>query len=124
MDLLLQRLIRRASIDPVAHPSLAIGLCDEANSNEPDPRPVLDIHPGSTRVIRSGALSVRSREFVTSARVVGASELRIFTLYVLPHSWRRFFVLVSIGVGFGILIESSLEFLGVGPLPPTVSWVR
>jgi peptide/nickel transport system permease protein len=121
-DLLLQRLIDVLQSIPALILSLAIVSVLTPSTKNLIVGLFWIFIPGSTRVIRSTALSVRSREFVTSARVVGASELRIFILHVLPQLMAPFLILISIGVGFGILIESSLEFLGVGPLPPAVSW--
>jgi ABC-type dipeptide/oligopeptide/nickel transport system permease subunit len=122
VDLLLQRVIEVFQSIPALVLALAIvSVLEPSTTNL-----ILGLFwvfiPGTTRVIRSVALSVRTRDYILAARVVGASEPRIFCLHVLPQLLAPFLILLSLGVGFGILIESSLSFLGVGPPPPAVSW--
>lgn len=74
------------------------------------------------QVIRSEVIAVRDREFVTLARIGGASDLRILTLHVLPNIAGTFVVLLSINAGFVVMMESILSFLGAGIPPPTPSW--
>ncbi|MGD9712774.1 MAG: ABC transporter permease [Thermomicrobiales bacterium] len=78
--------------------------------------------PTSTRVIRAVALATKEREFITAARTIGAGDWRMFLRHILPQAVAPFIILISLNVGFGIVVESSLSFLGVGPPPPTVSW--
>lgn len=74
------------------------------------------------RVIRAEALAMRGSEFVAQARVNGASPVRIMLRHLLPNTIPTLTVLISLQLGWAILIEASLSFLGAG-LPPTVpSW--
>jgi peptide/nickel transport system permease protein len=78
--------------------------------------------PTSTRVIRASALSTKQREYITAAYSSGASDERIFFAHLLPQAVAPFIILISLNIGFGIVLESTLSFLGVGPPPPSVSW--
>ena len=68
----------------------------------------------TTRLIRSAVLSVRESEFVTAAKVIGASDLRIMVRHVLPNVGAVLIITFSIGIGAYILAEASLSFLGAG----------
>lgn len=78
--------------------------------------------PIYTRVIRSVVLELRERTFVTNARVMGLSHLRVMFRHVLPGVWPTFLVLTSLQVGHMILAEAFLSFLGLGVQPPTPTW--
>ncbi len=74
------------------------------------------------RIARSEVLSVREREFVTAARAIGASPLRIMYVHVRPNVAASLIVLASLEVARMILNEAALSFLGLGVQPPTPSW--
>jgi peptide/nickel transport system permease protein len=74
------------------------------------------------RVIRSEALSLRSREFVLLAKLGGASSLRILTFHITPNILNTFIVLITLDVGLIIIFEATLSFLGLGVQPPDPSW--
>jgi peptide/nickel transport system permease protein len=74
--------------------------------------------PGSSRVIRSMALSIREEAYVDAARVVGASTWRIMLRHVAPQCIAPMLVLLSLKLGAAIFSEAALSYLGVGiPLP-------
>ena len=75
-----------------------------------------------TRIIRGQVLSLREKEFVESARSVGASDARIIFREILPNLVAPIVVYASILVPQVILYEAALSFLGVGVQPPTASW--
>lgn len=77
---------------------------------------------GSSRIIRSAALSVKEHQFVEAARAIGASHLRIILRYILPNVMAPIIIITTVSLGFTILIESSLSFLGFGVPPPYPSW--
>jgi len=77
---------------------------------------------GSSRIIRSAALAVKENQFVEAARAVGASHLRIILCYILPNIMAPIIIITTISLGFTILIESTLSFLGFGVPPPYPSW--
>jgi peptide/nickel transport system permease protein len=74
------------------------------------------------RVVRGEVLGVKSRDFVALARVHGCSHLRIMTSHILPNVMNTFMVLMTLHIGFVIIVEASLSFLGAGIPPPTPSW--
>ncbi|MHB1416694.1 MAG: ABC transporter permease [Chloroflexota bacterium] len=78
--------------------------------------------PVFARLVRAQALSVRERDFVLAARVVGASPARIMLQHIWPNVTAPIIVQASLTVSFAIIVEASLSFLGVGVQPPTASW--
>jgi len=77
---------------------------------------------GSSRIIRSAALAAKENQFVEAARAVGASHLRIILCYILPNIMAPIIIITTVSLGFTILIESTLSFLGFGVPPPYPSW--
>lgn len=77
---------------------------------------------GSSRVIRSKALSITSQPFVEAARTVGATDLRILYAHILPNVVPTVIVLSAVRLGAIVLTEASLSFLGFGVPPPFPSW--
>ncbi|GIX45934.1 MAG: peptide ABC transporter permease [Candidatus Tectimicrobiota bacterium] len=74
------------------------------------------------RVIRGEVLSLMQRDFIARARVNGCSPLRLIVVHLLPNVLNTLMVLLSLQVGWLIIVESSLSFLGAGIPPPTPSW--
>jgi peptide/nickel transport system permease protein len=77
--------------------------------------------PPVTRVVRAEFLSLRSREFVQAAEVLGRGRLAIMFTEILPNALSPIIVLASLMVATAILLESSLSFLGLGD-PNLMSW--
>ena len=78
--------------------------------------------PGTARLVRSEILSLRSRDFVTAALVVGASGPRIVLRHLLPNVVPVIVVAATLRVATLILLEASLSFFGLGVQPPTATW--
>jgi peptide/nickel transport system permease protein len=76
----------------------------------------------TARVVRAEVLSLKARDFVSGARAVGASPVRVAALHVLPAALPVAGVATTLAVARGILLESALSFFGVGVQPPTASW--
>jgi peptide/nickel transport system permease protein len=74
------------------------------------------------RVIRGEVLSLRERDFVAQARIAGASSARIIVIHLFPNITNTLVVLLSLQVGWVIIVEASLSFLGAGIPPPTPTW--
>ncbi len=74
------------------------------------------------RQVRGEVLSVRERDFVAQARIAGCSHLRIIAGHVLPNVTNTLIVLATLQVGYVILLEGTLSFLGVGIPPPLPAW--
>jgi peptide/nickel transport system permease protein len=77
---------------------------------------------GVARLVRAEFLSLREREFVTAARALGASDVRLILRHMLPNALAPVMVSATLGVAGAILTESALSFLGLGVQPPTPSW--
>jgi len=77
---------------------------------------------GVARLVRAEVLSLKSRDFVSAARVLGASDLRVIFRHILPNALSPVLVAATLGVAGAILTESALSFLGIGVRPPTPSW--
>jgi peptide/nickel transport system permease protein len=77
---------------------------------------------GTTRLIRGETLALREREYIISARAVGASSWRIMFIHILPNLVSITAISLATSIGNLILIESALSFLNVGVQPPTPTW--
>jgi peptide/nickel transport system permease protein len=74
------------------------------------------------RLVRAETLSIKERDFIARARVAGASHTRIMVRYILPNVVNSLVVLGTLQVGYVILLESALSFLGAGLPRPTPAW--
>ena len=74
------------------------------------------------RLVRAETLSIKERDFIARARVAGASHTRIMLKYILPNVVNSLVVLATLNVGYVILLESALSFLGAGLPRPTPAW--
>lgn len=77
---------------------------------------------GLARLVRAEAARLRSEEFVTAARALGASRRRIAFRHLLPNVAGPIAVSATVGLGDAILLEAGLSFLGLGLQPPTPTW--
>jgi peptide/nickel transport system permease protein len=78
--------------------------------------------PAFTRVARAVTLTLSEREFVTAARALGATDLRILIRELLPNVALPLLAFFLLAVAVTIVVEGSLSFLGLGVPPPTASW--
>jgi peptide/nickel transport system permease protein len=78
--------------------------------------------PATTRQVRGVVLSIRNRDYVDAARVLGASDFRILARHVLPNVISTVTVVAGFDVASAILGESALSFLGFGVPIPLSSW--
>jgi peptide/nickel transport system permease protein len=74
------------------------------------------------RIMRAQVLSIREKEYVEAARMIGASDLRIIRSHVLPHLIAPMIVYSTLIVASFVLFEAGLSFLGLGIKPPESSW--
>ena len=74
------------------------------------------------RLVRGETLGIKERDFIARARVAGASHTRIMFRYIVPHVVNSLTVLATLQVGYVILLESALSFLGAGLPRPTPAW--
>jgi len=78
--------------------------------------------PTVARLVRAIFFTFREMEYVTAAKALGASNLRIITSEILPNGLGPIIVESTLGIGYAIMEESTLSFLGFGIMPPTPSW--
>jgi len=74
------------------------------------------------RIVRASFLSLRRLEYVEAATALGFSRSRIMFRHILPNALQPIIVIGTITVGYVILAEAALSFLGVGPQEPTPAW--
>jgi len=78
--------------------------------------------PTVARIMRGSVISVKESDFVTAARALGASDMRILRLHILPNAIAPVIVVATISLGLFIVLEATLSFLGIGLPEATVSW--
>ncbi len=74
------------------------------------------------RVMRAQVLTLMELDFIAQARIAGAGATRIITRHLLPNTFNTLVVLVTLQIGYVIIVEASLSFLGAGIPPPTPAW--
>jgi peptide/nickel transport system permease protein len=82
----------------------------------------LTMWPMCARMVRAEVLAVKQLDYVTMAKVTGASNSRILIKHLFPNVMNTVVVLTSVGLGGAIMMESGLSFLGMGVVPPNTSW--
>ena len=78
--------------------------------------------PSYARLTRAETLSLKHQDFVALARIAGCSSLTIMFRHIVPNLIPSILVLATLHVGYVIVLEAALSFLGVGIPPPTPSW--
>ena len=78
--------------------------------------------PTYCRLAYGEVLSIKENDYITATKSIGASNLRIMMRHVLPNVFPPILVLVTLNMGFAILAEASLSYLGIGINPPTPTW--
>ncbi|HEY7011067.1 MAG TPA: ABC transporter permease [Jatrophihabitantaceae bacterium] len=74
------------------------------------------------RIVRGQVLSISQKEFVEAARSLGAGDLRIMFVEILPNVLAPVIVYATLLIPLSIVFEATLSFLGLGVVPPTASW--
>jgi peptide/nickel transport system permease protein len=78
--------------------------------------------PWYARLLRGQVLSLKKRDYVEAARVIGGSNLTIMRRHILPNAISPIIVELSLDMGFAVLATSALSFIGVGAQPPSPEW--
>ncbi len=78
--------------------------------------------PRYAKIVRGQVLSIKEREFIESARVLGANDFRLLFVHILPNALAPIIVEATIGVGTSILQAAGLSFIGLGITPPLPEW--
>jgi len=77
---------------------------------------------GVSRLVRGEFLTLKARDFVDAARVVGAGNMRLIFRHILPNATSSMIVAATLAIGYVILTETALSYLGMGVQPPMPSW--
>ena len=80
------------------------------------------VWPRFARNVRGEVLQLKTMDFVSLAKVAGASTPRILCMHIFPGVINTLIILATLEVGIVILLESTLSFLGAGVPPPTPAW--
>ena len=78
--------------------------------------------PGFVRLIRGQVIAVREENFIESARSLGATSPRLIRKHIVPNVASPVIIQVALALGFALLVEAGLSYLGIGEQPPTPSW--
>jgi peptide/nickel transport system permease protein len=78
--------------------------------------------PTFTRLVRGQVLSLKHNDYVTAAHSVGVPAWRILFRHILPNAINPVIVQATLGIGFAVITESSLSFIGLGAQPPISTW--
>ena len=83
---------------------------------------VLVLAPSAIRTVRSQALAIKEMDYILAVTAVGASGTRIVIRHMVPNCMAIFMILATLNLGYAIIVEASLSFLGVGVPPNVATW--
>ena len=122
VDLVVQRLVDAMQAVPGLIIVLAIMAVLGSSLNNVVIAIVIGMLAPVVRTVRSQVLSVKEMEYVAAARAIGAPAWRIVARHILPNCLAIYLILATYYLGFAIILEASLSFLGVGVPPDIPSW--
>ena len=121
-DLIVQRLVDAMMAFPAIILALAIVAVAGASLQNVVLALVIILIPGSSRIVRSQALAIKERDFILASRSIGAGDWRIIACHVIPNCMAPYIVFATANLGYAIVVEAALSFLGVGTPPDIPSW--
>ncbi len=83
---------------------------------------VLVLAPSAIRTVRSQALAIKEMDYILAVTAVGANGTRIVLRHMVPNCMAIFMILATLNLGYAIIVEASLSFLGVGVPPNVATW--
>ncbi len=122
VDLAIQRLVDAMMAFPPIILALGLVAVLGGSANNVIIALLVILLPGTIRVIRSQVLSIKELDYTLAATAIGAGSIRIMLRHILPNVVASYIVLGTITLGFAIIIEASLSFLGVGVPPDIPTW--
>jgi peptide/nickel transport system permease protein len=122
VDLIVQRIVDAMMAVPGLVIVLAIMAVLGSSLNNVIIAIVIGMLAPVVRTVRSQVLSVKEMEYVVAARAIGASSARIIGRHLMPNCLAIYLILATYYLGFSIIVEASLSFLGVGVPPDVPSW--
>ncbi len=122
VDLIIQRFVDGTTAFPSLLLALALMAAFGPSLNNVIAAVAIVYTPRIARVVRSAALSIKETPYMEAAKAIGATDLRIVFRHILPNSFAPLIVVSTALVGFMIIIEASLSFLGIGTPADVISW--
>lgn len=122
IDLVIQRLLDTLMSIPVIILALAIVAAFGASVTNVILALVIIFITGSGRVIRAQAMAVRETDYVLAATAVGAGPVRIIMRHIAPNCAAPYIVFATANLGYAVVVEAALSFLGVGAPPDDPTW--
>jgi peptide/nickel transport system permease protein len=122
VDLLVQRVVDAMMAVPGLIIVLAIMAVLGSSLNNVIIAIVIGMLAPVVRTVRSQVLSVKQMEYVVAARAIGARSARVIVRHIMPNCLAIYLILATYYLGFAIILEASLSFLGVGVPPDVPSW--
>ncbi len=122
VDLAIQRIVDAMMAFPPIILALGLVAVLGGSANNVIVALLVILLPGTIRVIRSQVLSIKELDYTLAATAIGAGSIRIMLRHILPNVLASYIVLGTITLGFAIIIEASLSFLGVGVPPDIPTW--
>jgi peptide/nickel transport system permease protein len=122
VDLIVQRIVDAMMAVPGLIIVLAIMAVLGSSLNNVIIAIVIGMLAPVVRTVRSQVLSVKEMEYVVAARAIGAPSARIIARHLMPNCLAIYLILATYYLGFAIILEASLSFLGVGVPPDVPSW--
>lgn len=122
IDLVIQRLLDTLMSIPVIILALAIVAAFGASVTNVILALIVIFVTGSGRVIRAQAMAVRQTDYVLAATAVGSGPVRIILRHIAPNCAAPYIVFATANLGYAIVVEAALSFLGVGAPPDDPTW--
>ena len=122
VDLLTQRLVDTVMAFPAIILALAVVSVFGAALRNVVLSLIIFLTPAAARVVRAQALSVKEMDYVLAARALGANTWRMIFYHMVPNCAAPYIVFATANLGFAVVVEAALSFLGVGTPPDVPSW--
>lgn len=122
VDLIVQRMVDTVMAFPAIILALAIVAVAGASLRNVILALIVLLMPASARVVRSQALAVKEMDYVLAARAIGAASWRIIFRHMVPNCAAPYIVFATANLGYAVVVEAALSFLGVGTPPDVPSW--
>jgi len=122
VDLLVQRLVDTIMAFPAIVLALAIVSVAGASLRNVIVALIVLLLPASARVVRAQALAIKEMDYMLAARATGAASWRLIFRHMVPNCAAPYIVFATANLGYAVVVEAALSFLGVGTPPDVPSW--
>ena len=122
VDLIVQRIVDTFMAFPSIILALAIVAVAGASLQNVVLALVIILIPGAARIVRSQALAVKEMDYILAGRAVGSSNRRLIFRHIMPNCMAPYIVFATANLGFAIVTEAALSFLGAGTPLDTPTW--